>query len=127
MQYNILIFYPGKNSYVGLWRPKTEPNWTIIPIETTQSGPTLLHALTSLLQSSNAHIDSITHIGAMTGPAHYTQLRIFIATANALAWSQQLPLFAIPPESFLPNDIAKLIPTARVNVPLEPIYPHDIA
>lgn len=120
----LLIFYPGKESYIGLWLPDMATSWvTYSVVQGNQSGPSLLAVVETALREQRLTLASLTHIGAMEGPASYTHLRVFLATANALAWAQHLPLFGFGPDASLPDDLPELYRTAKLNIPIEPVYP----
>lgn len=103
------------------------PEWVTHEVSNgSDSGPSLIKAITTLLEEHHLTYSEITHIGAMTGPASYTQLRIFIATANTLAWVNKIPLFGFKPDTELPDAIPSLLTHAKTNLPLQPIYPHQL-
>jgi hypothetical protein len=127
MNYTVLIFCPGDESYVGLWQSQSKDDWTRIPLaKGAQTGPDIIQSIDQLLNSHHLKLNDLTHIGAMVGPASYTQLRLFVATANTLAWALQKPLFGFSKEADLPHDLPSLLPQAKHNVPLEPVYPHAL-
>lgn len=124
--YCVLVFYPGEGAFIGLWRPASDPPWQTIDIPAgPQPSKTVIGAIETLFKESG-RLGEITHLAAMPGPGSYTQVRVFVATANALAWALGRPLFAIPPKTKLPSDLPQLISSAKINCPLEPVYPHEV-
>lgn len=121
----VLLFYPGEHSYIGLWNGKTNA-WKTQEVTPTPSGNRVISALELLLQTTNTPLNKVTHIGVLEGPASYTELRIFITTANSLSWVLGVPLFAFNAKNILPNEIPSLLSQAHVNRPIEPIYPTSI-
>ncbi len=125
----VLVFIPGDESCLGLWHANgsADARWctAVIPRgDRTQSSTNrVLTAVAALLHDNHLILDQITHIGVMRGPASYTELRLFVTTANTLAWAQHLPLFRFEATDALPNDLPHLITTAKVNQPIEPVYP----
>lgn len=122
-QPNVLILYPGQESYIGLWRPHHATEWLTVPLPAPVRGPLLLQFIDTLLTDNHLALKDVTHIGVMEGPASYTHLRVFVATANALAWSKQIPLFSFSLADILPESLSHLITKAKRNVPVEPVYP----
>lgn len=119
-----LLFLPGELPQLALWRLNQNDAVAIYNFKTTKpTGPEVLDGVFSLLASERCDIKNITHIGAMVGPASYTQLRIFVSTANAMAWSLALPLFSLRPHDVLPEALPSRVRTAKQNTPLEPVYP----
>lgn len=117
----------NNEQYVGLWQPHHDDYWHTVVIEPgARADGQIFTAVETLLSLHHLPLKSITHIGVMPGPASYTQLRIYVATANALAWALHLPLFAVPTGSSLPEDIPSLLTSAKRDVPIEPIYPSII-
>jgi hypothetical protein len=124
----VLIFYPGNPSYIGLWQPSLPDLWQT---QTVTSGRTsdanaVFESLHALLKKNSSTIKEVTAIGVMQGPASYTQLRSFIASANSMAWALRLPLFGFSADSVLPDNLPTLVATAHKNMPIEPVYPTQI-
>ncbi len=126
MNVTILIF-DAAQSYVGLWRPEAAQPWVTHTVaDRSKAGNQILCALDTLCRSEGLSLTEVTHIGVMQGPASYTQLRLYIATANALAWARSLPLFKYSPDTILPDMLPSLLASAHVNLPVEPTYPSSI-
>lgn len=124
MQRVLIFMISNQEQYIGLWQPQHDTPWQQVTIEPgARADGQIFLALDSLLTAHNIPLRSITHLGVMPGPASYTQLRIYVATANSLAWALQLPLFPIPAQSVLPKDLPSLLAAAKRNVPIEPQYP----
>jgi tRNA A37 threonylcarbamoyladenosine modification protein TsaB len=121
MKQVVLIFEPNE-SYIGLWIAATDAWHTMPVIKGQQTTNAVLEAINTLLSQHAQSLKTVTHIGAMQGPASYTHLRLFITTANTLAWAQHLPLFGFGQKD-IPSTIPNLLPQAKRNSPLEPIYP----
>ena len=126
---HVLIFYPGGNGegYVGLL--SGNDRWVVQPVAEVVAGAScnpVLEAVEAVLAAREIPLSHVTHIGVMHGPASYTQLRVFIATANTLAWVRHVPLFSFGPDARLPDDIPPLLSHARVNVPVKPVYPTEL-
>lgn len=126
-QPRVLIFMAGDENYVGLWRADAVPGWRTVPIvRSVPEGNQVLQALDALLHESSVPLTQITHVGVMRGPASYTQLRLVVTTANALAWALGLPLFGFSSEVSMPDSIPQLLVSAKVNIPIIPVYPTDL-
>lgn len=117
----VIVFLPGERPSIGLWRPALRIAYISLELGPKPSGPDLLAQIAKLLGSKSA-LRSLTHCGVMVGPASYTHVRIFVSTANTLAWTLAIPIFAIHCDNRVPDDLAKLIQTAKKNYPVEPIY-----
>ncbi len=126
MIYRVLVFYPSSPSLIGLWQPDAVLPWQTVTLQEGVRGADLLAAVYELLGEHKLDLSQLTHLGAMTGPASYTQLRTMVATANALAWSLRIPLFGFNLHSQLPHDLPSLLTMAHVNKPLEPVYLHEL-
>lgn len=127
MHQTVLILYPAASSSFGLWRPHSTPEWVTFTLpDYNKADLNLLSFLDTFLKEQHITLKQITHIGVMAGPASYTQLRVFVATANALAWSLKLPLFGFDETTALPQAIPSLLTQAKVNTPIEPVYPSVI-
>ena len=118
-----LIFLPGETPLIGVWRPGYLPEWVGHTLAPKTSGTTLLHELQRFLAHEKLDLNQVKSIGVMAGPASYTHLRLFVSTANALAWSLAIPVFGFSAQSKLPEDLPVLVRQAKRNVPLEPVYP----
>lgn len=129
MKQCVLIFMPGDTSQIALWQPHSpdDASWctrAVLRGERGQSnGNRVLQAVDALLHDAHVTQSHITHIGVMRGPASYTELRLFVTTANTLAWTHGLPLFAFDPMHQMPQDLPELLVTAKVNQQIEPVYP----
>jgi hypothetical protein len=130
MKQYVLVFLPGEVSKIGLWRPHDNAaDWCTREVPRGTSSPSnepvnrVLTELDTLLAEIHVPLETITHIGVMHGPSSYTELRLFVSTANTLAWARSLPIFHFGPESAIPEALPSLIPTARVNMPVQPVYP----
>ncbi len=128
MLQKVLIIATTDTPYIGLWQPHGSQEWETYPFEIQPAGQenSLLAALEDFLSHAHVPLAQITHVGVMAGPGSYTKLRQGVATANALAWALEVPLFAFTPENRLPDDLPHLVSAAQVNRPVEPIYPHTI-
>lgn len=122
--YNILTFHPV-DGYVGLWQSDSE-SWQRVEVGHAKDVNVLLVALNVLTRESGVPLAKVTHIGVMPGPGSYTQIRVYVATANTLAWSLGKPLFAISQEAQMPEALLECIAHARVNQPVDPVYPTTI-
>ncbi len=125
----VLVFIPGEVSRLGLWQPhgSAEGTWCTADVprsDRSQPGNNrVLTAVDALLRTNQLLLAAVTHIGVMRGPASYTELRLFVTTANTLAWVKGVPLFAFDAASDVPRDLPHLIASAKVNQPIEPVYP----
>lgn len=126
----VLIFLPGDVSQIGLWQSHgPEGSWCMVDVPRTVRGQSaardnrVLQAVNSLLTQTNLPLSHVTHIGVMRGPASYTELRLFVTTANTLAWAHGVPLFSFDPTTDIPSEIPHLMTRAKVNHPVEPVYP----
>jgi tRNA A37 threonylcarbamoyladenosine modification protein TsaB len=122
----ILIFRPGETSLIGLYRPWQSEEWVSNPVIHSKTENRLLTAINELLSSSHLTLQEITSVGISPGPASYGEIRLAVATANALAWILKLPFFSYPAQTVLPDDIPKYMTSARVGVTVEPIYPASL-
>ncbi len=122
-----VLLLDASQAKVSLWRPDYQPEVSSRPFGTEKEHRSLIGAIANLLEDARYPIEQITHIGAMRGPDHYTRLRATIATANALAWALRWPIFAWESDARLPDDLPKLITTARTNCPIEPKYPTTLS
>ncbi len=121
---HVLVFYPGQESFVGLWRPHHTTPWVTLPITNVKGeGNRVLQVLDALLEQEKIGVAQLTHIGAFAGPATYTQLRLCLATANMLAWSLDLPLFELEAADTLPQSLPVALERARRGKPIEARYP----
>lgn len=103
--------------------PPRVSRWRLAEKVSERSIPTTDRRPPYLADIAVAGFEGITHVGVTTGPASYVALRQVVATANALAWALDRPLFAVPPAADLITDLPRLLATARVGVALEPVYP----
>ncbi len=127
MTMRVLVFVPGKITKVGLWQPDQETAWKEVTIAAVGgAGNRMLQGLDQLLQSEHITLALITHIGVLAGPASYTELRLGVATAQTLAWSLRIPLFAFGSQDSVPGDLPRLVQTARTDQLIEPLYPHQL-
>jgi len=126
--YTVLIFYPGDESYVGVWQSHDAVPWQTVPVAFGQTNHNaLVSAVGELLKTTSLTLKQLTHIGIMRGPASYTQLRSFVAAANSIAWANQVPLFDFPSDVMLPDTLASYVSAAHRNIPIEPLYPHPVS
>lgn len=128
MNQNVLLFCLDSESFIGLWQPAHGEQWqkeAVVITRTSQENPLFL-ALETLLTKNQLTLHAISAIGVTQGPGSYTQLRSFIAAANSLAWAAQIPIFAFPAPTKLPDEIPQYLNSARLNVPIDPIYPTAI-
>lgn len=122
-----LLFIPGNSPELGFWQGPVDQIWSRLELDRKIQGAELLQAINHILKENRVGFADLTSLGVMPGPASYTHLRIFVSTANTLAWAQGLPLFTIKPESRIPDDVPSLISTAKVNQVVKPIYPTELA
>ena len=127
MTCTVLVLVAGPESYLGLWRPAAPEPWLTVNVTPSREANSVLTALAALQSQSGITLKELTHIGVMAGPASYTQLRVFVTTANTLAWIGHLPLFGFPPTAIVPQDLPQYLSEAKVNVSISPIYPSAIA
>lgn len=120
------VFIPGQNPQLGLWSGTVTNNWSVASLDQKMQGGDLLVAISQLLADNKVKLTDLTSIGVMPGPASYTHLRIFVSTANTMAWILGLPIFAIPGDAYLPTDLPRLIGMAQKNQVINPIYPSII-
>ncbi len=90
MSYFITIQYPYQYLTVTLSSDKNILTTEIISKFQAVSG--LLPALDRILTEYNLKLTDIACIGVNTGPGPFNTLRSIIATANALAFAQKIPL-----------------------------------
>lgn len=66
----------------------------------------LLPAIDKLLKKQKCKLSSLQAIGVVCGPGPFTALRIGIAIANTLAWTNKIPAFGIKLEEL--SDMKKI-------------------
>lgn len=120
----VLILMPGELPYVALWCPDESDPFRAKACEVKIHGPDLIQMISTLCQENQCSLATLTHIGVMAVPASYTQLRLFVATANTLAWTLNLPIFSFTPSTKLPDDLPECLTKAKLNVVIDPVYPH---
>lgn len=118
-----LVLLAGKLPQIGLWQGLDPPFWSALTLEQKIQGSNLLAEIVRLLANNEVSLTNLTSIGVMPGPASYTQLRLFVSTANTLAWNLGLPIFTIQTDSNIPQDLSRLIGSAKVNQVIKPVYP----
>lgn len=126
MRHITVLILSVRESFVGLWCPDNHTPWVSLPITSNPGENKVIETIEVLLDEQGIILTKLTHIGVMHGPASYTQLRIFIATANSLAWALEIPLFSFGPDTNIPDQLPELIRTAKLNMPIEPVYPSRI-
>lgn len=92
MPYFITIQYPYQYLTVTLSCDQTILTSQTISKFQAMSG--LIPALKNILKEYNLQLSDIACIGINTGPGPFNTLRSIIATANALAFAQHIPLVA---------------------------------
>lgn len=127
MTRNGLLIIPGSTAKVGLWRPGTDEPliWRSVAND-RQYGPNLLRAIEAILAEADITVRDVADIGVWPGPGSYTQIRLAVATANALAWSLNEPIFSLPNDRPTADEVAEAAASAKRNRPIEPIYPSEI-
>lgn len=78
---------------------------------------TINHKITELLSSHNKQLEDLSGIVIYKGPGSFTGLRIGISVANALAYSQNLPIVAETDE-WIESGIARILRGETDKVPL---------
>lgn len=120
----VLLMAPGATPYLAVWRPSSANPFYTVSVDPKTTGPMLLDNLHHFLIGRQLTYHQLSHIGVMAGPASYTHLRVWVVTANTLAWTQGITLFGFAATAVVPETLPELIRAAKLNTPLWPVYPH---
>ncbi|MFH1430093.1 MAG: hypothetical protein ABIG71_01050 [Candidatus Uhrbacteria bacterium] len=90
---NVHIDTSGERGKVALRDPRTT-EWAArkFALGRLRRPGALLWALRQLLDRRGQPIEKIREVGVVGGPGSYSDIRLGVVTANALAWSLRVPL-----------------------------------
>lgn len=83
----------NEESIIQLWKDTkllSDNRW----ISGRTLGDNLLPEIEKLLQKSNLKLSNLNQIAVNSGPGSFTGTRIGVTTANAIAWSNNIPVIA---------------------------------
>ena len=78
-----------------------------------------------LLDSIDATVSDVTGIVVYEGPGSYTGLRISISVANAIGYSQEIPVVGSTEEEWIEQGLAKLNKISSF-IPVKPVYGGEV-
>jgi tRNA threonylcarbamoyladenosine biosynthesis protein TsaB len=105
----ILIIRTDKpEAEIGLYEDEKKLGYKIWPAHRELS-ETIHKKLSNLLKQLNKSLDDIEGIVCFKGPGSFTGLRIGLTVANALAYSQNIPIIAKSDPSWIEEGIEDLL------------------
>ncbi len=116
----IVIRSDKPESYIAIFNDNQE-----IAVKKWQSGRELstqiLSVIDELLNIAKIKPRNLTGVIVYEGPGSYTGLRIGTSVANAIGYSEQIPVFAVGGEDWIKEGQVKLKETS-IFVPVSPVY-----
>lgn len=89
-----LVIYSGYHSvYIGLYNHAKNLGEETLDKKTASAF--LMQSILDLLKHHQLHFNDLSFIGAHSGPAPFTTLRIGITTANGIGFATKLPLIPV--------------------------------
>ena len=85
----------------------------------------LLQVITDICEEANTRLSKISGIIVYQGPGSYTGLRISMSTANAIAYSENLPIVGSTDEDWIENGLID-IELIKNFKPISPNYGGEV-
>jgi tRNA threonylcarbamoyladenosine biosynthesis protein TsaB len=110
--------------YIGLWensKEKSAKSWQAGRELSTQ----ILSVIEEICKDSRTTLGQISGIVVFAGPGSYTGLRISISVANALAYSNQIPISGLTGDVWIQSGTEQLTTIDKFK-PISPMYGGEV-